>query len=286
MLIKFSGKHQGTSHIEKEIPCQDAANTQLGSSKTVGIALVADGHGGSKYSRSDKGSFFAVEVASKLLFLFYATLAKEKSAFFDKKIKNEIQQEKEIREKLKQLEGNIILKWRDKVLDDLRKNHLTEKEKEICKNSNIEYVEDEPSTLIFFYGTTLLASLVSENFWFAVQIGDGLCIKIENNGEVKSPISPDDRLGFGRTTSLCDSNAIDNFRENFGLEKIKGITVATDGVVDSFELEKYLEFNRDLYENFIKASETSESELRNFLPKLSERGSRDDVAIAGIFRMP
>jgi hypothetical protein len=281
MLIKFSAKAQGKSHIEKNIPCQDAADARLGIHNTVGMAFVADGHGGSKYFRSQTGSSLAVTVAMNSLPAFYGTIAKQNTAFF-KKITTEEQKNQEITNSLKQLEGNIIYQWRNAVIDDISKNPLTDAEKEICKTSNINY--DDPSNLIIIYGTTLLAALVSESFWFSIQIGDGLCVVLESDGTATLPIPEDERLAFGRTTSLCDSDAIQNFRESFGFGSIRGITVATDGVADSFELEKYLLFNKELFENFITFPERAETDLQGFLPELSKRGSGDDVAIAGVFR--
>jgi hypothetical protein len=131
----------------------------------------------------------------------------------------------------------------------------------------------------------LIAALVTPKFWFGIQIGDGLCIVItqENTAQIAIPL--DDKLSFGKTTSLCNSNASENFKHKIGMGSISGITVATDGVVDSFEPEKYLEFNMDLRNKFISFPKKTETDLQTFLPQLSERGSRDDVAIAGIFNI-
>ncbi len=292
MFIKFSVKARGISHIESEKegklhprnwPCQDASTAQLGRWKTVGIACVADGHGGNKYFRSDKGSIIAVQIAEKVLLEFYGTIAKEKTAFFDRKVSNEDIKSSNILSSLKQLEANIIYKWRGDVLNDLEQNPLTETEIEFCEANNIS-LDDDLTNLMFIYGTTLIASLVSDTFWFVIQIGDGLCVVLDESGKIILPIEEDERLEFGRTTSLCDSDAVKNFREAYGFTEIEGLTVATDGVVDSFEPEKYLQFNRDLYDKFNLFPTSAETELDKFLPELSERGSRDDVSIAGIFR--
>jgi hypothetical protein len=109
-------------------------------------------------------------------------------------------------------------------------------------------------------------------------------VVLENEKHIITPIEEDDRLAFGRTTSLCDNDAIKNFRESFGFSKIDGFTVATDGMADSFEPEKYLQFNKELYHNFTTIPDKAQTELEAFLPELSERGSRDDVSIAGIFK--
>jgi hypothetical protein len=282
MLIKFAAKAQGKSHIEKNIPCQDAADAFLGIHDTLGMAFVADGHGGIKYFRSQKGSLLAVNVAIKSLSDFYGTTARQKAAFFNKKLISDEQKKQEIINNLKQLEGSIIYQWRNEVTEDLQNNPLTEAEIAICKANNIDF--NDPSGLILLYGSTLLAALISENFWFVIQIGDGLSVILENDGNATLPIPEDERLAFGRTTSLCDSDAIQNFREAFGLTSIKGITVATDGVADSFEPEKYLQFNIELYEKFSHFQVKANDDLIEFLPELSKRGSGDDVAIAGVFR--
>ena len=64
-----------------------------------------------------------------------------------------------------------------------------------------------------------------------------------------------------------------------------GITVASDGVTDSFLPEKYIDFNIQLFRNFINYPNQAQQNLQDFLPKLSERGSNDDVSIAGVFNI-
>jgi serine/threonine protein phosphatase PrpC len=286
-LLKFALKTRGASHIEKNLPCQDATDAILGLNEKVGIACVADGHGSIKHFRSDKGSNIAVNIASRCLADFFGSVTRENISFFQslftKKTRNEEIKIDDIQSKIKQLEANIIYKWRNAVLEDLNNNPLTEAEIEICTQNNIPY--DNLTDLIFIYGSTLLAGLFSDNFWFVIQIGDGLCVVLENEEKIFSPIPEDERLAFGRTTSLCDNDAINNFRESYGFSPIMGLTVATDGLADSFEPDKYLQFNKELYEKFSHFPVRAETELQEFLPKISERGSRDDISIAGIFKI-
>jgi len=283
MLLKFAVKAQGISHIEKGTPCQDACTAQLNINKTVGIACVADGHGSDKHFRSDKGSKLAVQVAERALFDFCGNIAREKKSFFSFKSDLKNIKDSDILPDLKQLEANIIYEWRNAVLQDFDNNPITEAEKELCKTNNI-VLDDDPANMMFIYGTTLLAGLVSDSFWFVIQIGDGLCVVLENDKKIITPIEEDERLAFGRTTSLCDNDAIKNFRESFGFSKINGLTVATDGIADSFEPEKYLQFNKELYKKFLRFPK-AETELEQYLPTISKNGSRDDVSIAGIFRI-
>ena len=167
MLLKFAVKAQGISHIEKGTPCQDACTAQLSKNLTVGVACVADGHGGSKYFRSDKGSKLAVQVAEKSLFDFCGTIAREKKAFFSFKPNFKDIKDSDILSGLKQLEGNIIYQWRNAVLKDYAENPLTDAEKGICNENNIN-PDDDPANFLFIYGTTLLAGLVSDSFWYAI----------------------------------------------------------------------------------------------------------------------
>ena len=276
-LIKFALKARGVSHVEKNIPCQDSADAVLCLNNSIGIACVADGHGGNKYFRSDRGSNFAVNIALRSLADFYGSVTKKRAAFFDRKAGEDLKN-MDMQSKLKQLEANIIYKWRNAVIEDLKNNPLTEAEIGICNDENIQ--PDDP----VIYGTTLLAALVSDCLWFVIHIGDGLCVVLENEEKIYCPIQEDERLAFGRTTSLCDTESINNFRESYGFSQIMGLTAATDGMADSFERDKYLHFNKELYDKFSHFPVRTETELKDFLPKISERGSRDDISIAGIFR--
>ena len=133
MLITFAVKAQGTSHIEKGTPCQDAAFAKISDNKSFGIACVADGHGGSKYFRSEKGSLLAVQIAEKALTNFYITISKELSALLNHKVYNECTANNYFQSKLKELEGNIIYSWRNAVFQDIENNPFSDLEIEYCK---------------------------------------------------------------------------------------------------------------------------------------------------------
>jgi hypothetical protein len=137
------------------------------------------------------------------------------------------------------------------------------------------------------YGSTLIGAALGETFWFVIQIGDGECVVLTRDGKAEIGISDKDkRLAFGRTTSLCNADALESFKHNCG-RIIAGITVASDGVTDSFirndREDKSTDFNLKLLETFVKFPDAAEQELREFLPKLSAKGSKDDVALAGVF---
>jgi serine/threonine protein phosphatase PrpC len=285
MLIAFHTKAQGVSHKEKKppTPCQDSAGSFLSQRKTVGIAVVADGHGGAKYFRSRRGAELAVRFSKDELWKFYQSCTKGDIPFDNSKQGNIFFEKNIVR-----VEQNIIRKWREVVVTEIKNKPLTDDELKHCTEHKFDSddIQTNPEKHVDVYGTTLVAALIAPNFWVAIRIGDGKCVSIDEDGKAKIcvPEEEDEKLGFGATTSLCASNAADNFKYDFGFDPIRGITVATDGVTDSFLPDTYLEFNEKLHQNFLEDHDAALKELEAFLPVLSEKGSRDDVSIAGIFK--
>lgn len=54
--------------------------------------------------------------------------------------------------------------------------------------------------------------VATKSYWFAFHIGDGKCIAYDIEGNWYEPIPWDDRCFLNKTTSLCDSIALDEFR--------------------------------------------------------------------------
>jgi serine/threonine protein phosphatase PrpC len=168
------------------------------------------------------------------------------------------------------------------VLEHFSKNPLNKVERELCVKLELDDTDDNAQ--VRFYGTTLLAALLKEDYWFLVQIGDGRCVIIDAQGKAQFPDIDDESLGFGKTTSLCDSKAAENFREIYGETPINGITVATDGVTDSFIPDAYLKFHEKLYADFCRDSKMASDGVEKGISVWAANGSRDDAAIAGIFK--
>jgi serine/threonine protein phosphatase PrpC len=287
MFITFKARERGFSHIQKGMPCQDAAACYPVRPKpSVGFAAVADGHGGAKYFRSDTGSHLAVRTAERELQNFHKCFFQagpDKPAPLDaSKIDGRLLEKNIVR-----IEQDIIRRWREAVEKHARDNPWTESELAFCAENKIALPDTE--NLFSVYGTTLVAALAMPDFWFATQIGDGLCVVLDQDGKPRAAIPPDEEQGFGYTNSICAANAAEKFQRAFavyaGSAPISGITVATDGVADSFTPDDYLAFTAELRKNFIRTPKDTAKELQAYLATLSERGSRDDCAIAGIFRV-
>jgi hypothetical protein len=130
---------------------------------------------------------------------------------------------------------------------------------------------------------------VTDEFWFGLQIGDGKCVVLNGEGFTQ-PIPWDDACFLNVTTSICDTNASERFRHFFSQELPVGIFIGTDGVDDSYPVAENESHLYNLYEkiaaNFMYTGfDQGFTELRAFLPRLSEKGSGDDVSIAGFLDM-
>jgi serine/threonine protein phosphatase PrpC len=281
MFAGFKAITRGESHKEKDLPCQDAVFYQP--YKNGGIITVADGHGSEKHFRSDVGSACAVEIAFNTILEFLQLQSERENAK-----KGGIDAKRviypSVREaQIKQLERSIITRWRSAALEHFRRNSLTEAERELCAKLDLDATDE--NTQVRFYGTTLLAALLKKEFWFVLQIGDGKCVITDAQGKAHFPSIDDEAMGFGKTTSLCDSKAAENFREIFSSVPIKGITIATDGVTDSFIPDAYLEFHEKLYTDFCHDPKMASNGIEKGISVWAANGSRDDAAMAGVFEI-
>ena len=274
MLIALDARCRGSSHVKENKPCQDSCESFADT--YLGLAIVADGHGGEKYFRSDVGSHEAV-FRSKLF--AYKLLKGHIDSFIKKK------DETLLKKNFDLLKSQIVSEWRQMVENHYKLHEITEKELEICKSIGLTKENLEKDIPVIYGSTLLIAGYIEKySFWFALQIGDGKCVVLKTDGTAFSP--PDlenEKLGFGVTTSLCGKNAGAEFRYAFGFEKIAGICVMSDGLTDSFDTEKLPDFLLNIKNNAVADVGKTKTELEEFLPKLSEQGSGDDISIAGIF---
>jgi predicted nucleic acid-binding Zn-ribbon protein len=250
----FAKSIEGASHIKTQKPCQDSSGCF--SEGIYHLAVVSDGHGGEEYFRSDRGSRFAVETAREVIGGF---IKKQTGGITESDIKT--------------IEKNMVNVWREKVLADIKTHPWTPEEK--LRNPS----PDDTS----IYGATLLAAAIADQFWFALQIGDGVCALIDAGGS-RFAFPDDATQGLGRTHSLCEENAPAHFRHAFGKNGLLGVTVATDGVSDAIPADTYLfKFTINILKAFVENPVSAEKELEDTLPKLTQMGSQDDVSIACIF---
>ncbi|GBU28942.1 hypothetical protein R84B8_02504 [Treponema sp. R8-4-B8] len=253
----FAESCTGASHIQIGKECQDFS-VCIKTEKTAIIA-VADGHGSDEYFRSARGACFATTETIKRINNFLK---------IHDDVLCETEQITDI--ELKTLEKSIVDGWREAITEDLKR----------------EPVENGTVTA---YGTTLLAAAMTERYWFALQIGDGKCVIINEDNSVLQPVPWDDRCFLNRTTSLCDENACALFRHYYSETLPLAVFLGSDGIDDSFPIngnDEYLaNFYTSVYRNFLdEGLQKGKIQLRDMLPKLTQKGSGDDVSIAGMIR--
>lgn len=267
----FNLTAQGASHIKKNKECQDASLSYQ--DENCAIAVVCDGHGGDDYVRSAIGSKFASAIAKKNIQKFLLGMDKEK--FF-------LNPDKQ----LKILEASIISHWNESVSDYHSKHPFDEAELiVVSEKAKKRYLED--GKIWSAYGTTLIAVAMNEDYWFAIHIGDGKCVAINHAGEFKQPIPWDPKCFLNATTSICDSDAIDNFRHFYSDKLPAAVFVGSDGIDDCFNNNEQL---YNLYKTVLYSFATTDFKeacegLVDYLPRLSAKGSGDDVSIAALLDM-
>ena len=262
---------QGSSHIKRNKECQDASSSFF--DEKCAIAVVCDGHGGDDYVRSALGSRFAADVALENIKSFISTVDEAELAHNSKKL-------------LATLEASIISAWNELVYKHFRENPFSEEElKGVSERARKKYVYDEK--IESAYGTTLIAAAMTERYWFGIHIGDGKCVCIDLAGEFTQPIPWDEKCFLNATTSICDSNALNNFRSYFSTTLPAAVFIGSDGIDDCFNSDEQL---NNLYKTVLYSFSTSEfqdavSGLEDYLPRLSAKGSGDDVSIAAVLDM-
>lgn len=266
----FAFSKQGYNHIKSGIVCQDSSGHY--SDDSMAVVVVADGHGSDNYPRTDKGSSFAVEATITAIGEFVKTVED-----------NAIDISEDSDSYLEQLAKKILANWYEAVDADLKKYPFSEEElSKVSDKHKKRYMSGQRQEKA--YGTTLIAACQTNNYWFGLQIGDGKCVCISQDGSTYEPIPWDDDCQANITTSICDSEAIEEFRYCFMKECPVATLMGTDGIDDSYaNSEEMYVLYRSILAIFAEhGRETGESEIREFLPGLSRKGSGDDVSIAGI----
>lgn len=269
-MYEFAFSEQGYNHIKADKVCQDSSGHY--SDDLMAIVVVADGHGSDNYPRTDRGSSFAAEATITAIRDFVKTV--EDSAI-DISVDSDSY--------LEQLAKNILANWYAAVDADLEKYPFSEEELEkVSDKYKNRYLSGERQEKA--YGTTLIAACQTKNYWFGLQIGDGKCVCISQDGSMFEPIPWDDDCQANVTTSICDADAIDEFRYFFTRECPIATLMGTDGIDDSYaNSEEMYVLYRSILAIFAEYGRAvGETEIKEFLPGLSRKGSGDDVSIAGI----
>lgn len=297
---------QGESHKSNNKPCQDCAYAE--SNDLLSMAIVCDGHGGERYFRSQYGAQFATEITQKAITEFVKnmadstfTLSEGKSVFdgasftaYSAATATNEQLESRAHKSLKWLFSSIISQWNEKISEHAKETDLTDWElSNVDEKYRKEFLcerEKDNATFEKTYGCTLMAYVQTPDYWFAFHLGDGKCVSmrvVEDRLVCDQPIPWDERCFLNKTTSLCDSNALEEFRYcyqgngQFPLAMFLGSDGMDDSYGDGYNLYNfYIQLFKIIIRNGV---EKANKELKKSLPVISKMGSKDDMSVACVF---
>ena len=259
----FGVSVQGASHIRSGKECQDSLK-KLQKDHNAVILAVADGHGSDACPYSKAGSHAAVNVFCKIMGEYLDTYAGQPEMLFtflkresDTKIAREIDAE-----------------WKRRIL----RLH-TKQKRDIPRNAENDPDKD---AVYRMYGSTLLGLVLTEEFLFAFQLGDGDIIKVSATG-IYHIIEADKILGT-ETHSISKAESwkkavtfIQKQKEDEQLPVM--YMLSSDGLANSYKNdEEFHKTCRDYYtllkEHGVKAVSDN---LKAWLQETSELGCGDDI---------
>lgn len=293
MIQCYNFSCQGESHKADDKPCQDASFSAV-YEDGLAMAIVCDGHGGERYFRSDVGARMATEVIRDSVKTFVDNV--DKGMFVGQPYTAEeavtseeiIKKQTPIDKALRQLFSSIIYQWNEKIADHAANTTISEWEQEHVPQKYLDELNTS-ETFEKLYGCTLMVYVQTPDYWFAFHLGDGKCISFQQEPLWSFPIPWDDRCFLNKTTSLCDSEAINEFRycyEGDGHFPM-AVFLGSDGMDDSFGEDANLV---NFYIQVVKmlAAEGKEATIKSIesdLPQLSKIGSKDDMSVAFIYNI-
>lgn len=284
---------QGESHILTNKVCQDASFSKTADG--VSMAIVCDGHGGARYFRSDVGAKMAVEATKSCVSAFVKEVDfklfankpfTQKQAITSEASANAPTKDTQTDKALRQLFSSIIYAWHTKMEQHAKETPLTEEERQ---KVDARYIADFENGIGLekTYGCTLMCFVSTPSYWLAFHIGDGKCIAFNDEGLWSEPIPWDERCFLNKTTSLCDSTALDEFRycyEGDGHFPL-AVVLGSDGMDDSFgETENMVNFYVQVLKLLTKEGlDNALQTITETLPQLSKVGSKDDMSMAIVY---
>ena len=293
MIQSYNFSCQGESHKVDNKPCQDASFSAV-YDDGLAMAIVCDGHGGARYFRSDVGSRMATEVIRDSVKTFVENIDRDLFVGMPYTAQEAITSEEVVKKQttidkvFRQLFSSIIYQWNQKIADHAANTTISEWE---LQHVEKKYLDELHSSETFekLYGCTLMVYVQTPDYWFAFHLGDGKCISFQQDPFWHEPIPWDERCFLNKTTSLCDSNAINEFRycyEGDGHFPM-AVFLGSDGMDDSFGEDAnlvnfYIQVVKMLVGEGIEATKKS---IEEELPLLSKIGSKDDMSVAFVYNI-
>ena len=295
----------GESHKATDKPCQDYSYAEQ--NDTLSMAIVCDGHGGERYFRSQYGAEFAANITKDAIKSFVENMSQSswcgnRSSVFENAPftgyssadSSEQQASSNAHKALQWLFASIISQWNQKIAEHALLNDLNEWEQaHVEEKYREEFIAKRSlpdATFEKTYGCTLMAYVQTPSYWFAFHLGDGKCVMfttVDEQLKAEQPIPWDERCFLNKTTSICDSQALDEFRYCYQGDGTFPLAVflGSDGIDDSYgDGDNLTNFYIEIYKLLLKKDyPRALKEIKKVLPVISARGSKDDMSIAVVF---
>lgn len=293
MIQDYHFSCQGESHKVDDKPCQDASFSAV-YDDGLAIAIVCDGHGGERYFRSDVGARMATEVITESIRTFVANI--DKSLFVGKSYtaQEAITSEEVVKKQtpvdiaFRQLFSSIIYQWNEKIADHAANTPISDWEQQQVPQKYLDELHTS-ETFEKLYGCTLMVYAQTPEYWFAFHLGDGKCISFQQDPLWSFPIPWDERCFLNKTTSLCDSNAINEFRYCYEGDSYfpMAVFLGSDGMDDSFgEDPNLVNFYIQIVKMLVtEGRDATIASIESDLPQLSKIGSKDDMSVAFLYNI-
>ena len=279
---------QGESHKSTGKECQDYSLTWQDMERGITVAIVCDGHGGDSYFRSANGAKIAAEVTLNQVKCFLSDV--DKNIFIGEPftaigIQENIKEDSKINNVMRQLFLSIYSQWRIAITED-GKRDLTDWEQKNVEKKYLDLLNDE-DRIVKAYGCTLMAYICTNDFWFAFHLGDGKMVMLDADCQFSQPVPWDDKCFLNKTTSLCESEPVKDFRfciQGDGKFPI-AMFLGSDGIDDSYgDGPRLNSFYGEIVKELVsKGGDEVKELLINELPIISKKGSQDDMSIAIVY---
>ena len=263
---------KGATHVRNQMPCQDNKKI-IKISDEITIIALADGHGSSKWPRSDRGSMIAVNSFYHIMKKYLEIYGEDEEDITH--LMTFLNREGDVR-----FAQDVCEEWQARVKQSFYKNKV---EGMTNEDGSIKW----PS-VFSLYGTTLLGMLITDSFVFSFQIGDG-DISAVTKDEVEPLVEPEKFLGT-ETHSLSKPDAwrkavTSVHRLEAESRESYMYILSTDGFANSYTSDKeYQKTCRDYLQMIRKYGiDVVQKNLKKWLTETSELGCGDDITVVMVY---
>ncbi len=251
----------GASHGYKN--CQDASAIELLENEIV-IASVADGHGSAKCKYSDRGAKIATKAFVSVVKKLWTSVNYDQEAFI------RLLRQKESVDLIQEIHCN----WKNRIQQSGLSLGIVDEEDGIEVDSEL-------------FGTTLLGIVIAPTFVFALQIGDGDIMFVNDDG-VKKVLDSSKFLGT-ETYSLSNKHPWEHAATSFQRVEIASVSpymfmMTTDGFANSFrDNDQYLIACQEYFNTIKKyGPNLVKRQLHKWLSQTSTDGCGDDITFLAV----